>query len=99
MKFIQFAILAAVAIAFNWATLSGIGAAPVETYWAETITQFFTGSVVDWIGWSAFNVLLLVYVVTLVRGKSVDFNEVGSSGKNVDYALLLAASVAVIYFG
>ena len=81
MKFIQYIILAAVAVAFNWFTLSGLGAAPVAEYRAETIGQFFTGSVLDWAGFAGFNGLLLAYVITLVRGKSVDFNEVGSSGK------------------
>ena len=99
MKSIQYIILAAVAVAFNWFTLSGLGAAPVAEYRAETIGQFFTGSVLDWAGFAGFNGLLLAYVITLVKGKSVDFNEVGSSGKNLIYAGLLLLSVLLVYFG
>ena len=99
MKSIQYIILAAVAVAFNWFTLSGLGAAPVAEYRAETIGQFFTGSGWDWAGFAGFNGLLLAYVITLVKGKSVDFNEVGSSGKNLIYAGLLAVAVLLIYVG
>lgn len=99
MKSIQYIILAAVAVAFNWFTLSGLGAAPVPEHRAETIGQFFTGSGLDWAGFAGFNGLLLAYVVTLVKGKSVDYNEVGSSGKNIIYAGLLAIAVFIIYVG
>jgi len=99
MKYIQYLVLLAVLVAFDWAALSGIGAPTVELHRREFLSNWFTGSILDWISFVVFNAVCIGYAIVLAKDKSVLWNEVGGNKWNYIFFGGLIGTVLLIYVG
>lgn len=99
MKYIPYIIIAAAIFAADYYAFAGLNQPFVELHRREFMGNWFTGSVVDWVGISIFNLMLLAYCFLIATGKSTLSNPVGSNKWNYVFVALLIASVLVIYIG
>ncbi len=98
-KYIPYIIIAAVLFAVDYYAFAGLNQPFVEAHRREFMGNWFTGSVLDWMGISIFNFMLIAYCVVIALNKSTLTNPVGSNMWNYILVTALAASVALIYLG
>ncbi len=95
--YIQYIIMAAVAIAFNYTALSGLGQPIVPIHHREFLTNWFTGNTTDWIGFAIFNAMLVIWLIKIITKKSFLHNEVGSNNWNYIFFAAAVGAVLLIY--
>lgn len=96
-KAITIIIVAAILIVVDYFALQGLSQPAVAAHRAEFLKDWFTGSVMDWVGLSGFNVLLLIFAYSAVTEPEF-YEEVGSSAKSIAFFFVLPiAFMALIY--